>query len=151
MNWSRRLPPPYSPTRPWRSPERSRSSITSTPARRSTRTRRLGSTSCGGRRWPPQMPSKLGPRSRNGAHPDSAGHEMDVRRRSSQEGSAIAMSREHPQRSGRGRVLISKLGLDGHDVGAKVVAHALRDRGFEVIYLGIRQTPEVVVATARAE
>lgn len=48
----------------------------------------------------------------------------------------------------RGRILVSKLGLDGHDVGAHVVASGLRDAGFEVIYLGIRQRPEAVAATA---
>ena len=46
------------------------------------------------------------------------------------------------------RVLISKLGLDGHDRGAKLVAHALKGAGMEVIYLGIRQTIREVVATA---
>ena len=46
------------------------------------------------------------------------------------------------------RVLISKIGLDGHDRGAKVVAYGLRDAGFEVIYLNIRQTPEKIVSTA---
>ena len=46
------------------------------------------------------------------------------------------------------RVLIAKPGLDGHDRGAKVVARALRDAGMEVIYTGIRQTPEKIVATA---
>ncbi len=46
------------------------------------------------------------------------------------------------------RVLVSKIGLDGHDRGAKVVAYGLRDAGFEVIYLGIRQTPEQIVQTA---
>jgi methylmalonyl-CoA mutase C-terminal domain/subunit len=51
----------------------------------------------------------------------------------------------------RGRVLVTKLGLDGHDVGAKVVARILRDAGFEVIYLGIRQTPETVAMVARDE
>lgn len=49
------------------------------------------------------------------------------------------------------RVLVAKLGLDGHDRGAKLVALALRDAGYEVIYTGIRQTPEVVAATAVAE
>jgi methylmalonyl-CoA mutase, C-terminal domain len=48
----------------------------------------------------------------------------------------------------RGRVLVTKLGLDGHDVGAKVIARLLRDHGFEVIYLGIRQTPDAVAAVA---
>lgn len=49
------------------------------------------------------------------------------------------------------RILISKLGLDGHDRGAKVVALALRDAGFEVIYTGLHQTPEQVVETAVQE
>lgn len=49
------------------------------------------------------------------------------------------------------RVLIAKPGLDGHDRGAKVVARALRDAGFEVIYTGLRQTPEQIVAAAIAE
>ncbi|BBJ28879.1 cobalamin B12-binding domain-containing protein [Athalassotoga saccharophila] len=46
------------------------------------------------------------------------------------------------------KVLISKPGLDGHDRGAKVIARALRDAGMEVIYTGIRQTPEQIVQTA---
>jgi len=54
-----------------------------------------------------------------------------------------------PQR--RARVLVAKLGLDGHDRGAKVVAHALRDAGMEVIYTGLRRTARGVVATAIAE
>ncbi len=49
------------------------------------------------------------------------------------------------------RVLIGKIGLDGHDVGAKVVAAALRDAGMEVIYTGLRQTPENIVNTAIQE
>lgn len=49
------------------------------------------------------------------------------------------------------RVLIAKPGLDGHDRGAKVVARALRDAGYEVIYTGLRQTPEQIVAAAIAE
>ena len=49
------------------------------------------------------------------------------------------------------RVLIAKPGLDGHDRGAKVVARALRDAGMEVIYTGIRQTPEMIVETAVQE
>ena len=49
------------------------------------------------------------------------------------------------------RVLIAKPGLDGHDRGAKVVARALRDAGFEVIYTGLRQTPEQVAETALQE
>jgi methylmalonyl-CoA mutase C-terminal domain/subunit len=51
----------------------------------------------------------------------------------------------------RGRVLVAKVGLDGHDRGVKVVARMLRDAGFEVIYLGLRQTPESVAAAAAAE
>jgi len=53
--------------------------------------------------------------------------------------------------SRRIRVLIAKPGLDGHDRGAKVVAHALRDAGMEVIYTGIHQTPEMIVETAVQE
>jgi methylmalonyl-CoA mutase C-terminal domain/subunit len=49
------------------------------------------------------------------------------------------------------RVLIAKVGLDGHDRGAKVIATALRDAGMEVIYTGLRQTPEMVVNTALQE
>ncbi len=49
------------------------------------------------------------------------------------------------------RVLIAKPGLDGHDRGAKVVARALRDAGMEVIYTGIRQTPEMIVDAALQE
>jgi len=49
------------------------------------------------------------------------------------------------------RVLVAKPGLDGHDRGAKVVARALRDAGMEVIYTGIRQTPEMIVQTALQE
>jgi len=49
------------------------------------------------------------------------------------------------------RVLIAKPGLDGHDRGAKVIASALRDAGMEVIYLGLRQTPEMIVNAAVQE
>ena len=49
------------------------------------------------------------------------------------------------------RIVVAKPGLDGHDRGAKVVARALRDAGFEVIYTGLHQTPEQVVATAVQE
>ncbi len=49
------------------------------------------------------------------------------------------------------RVLIAKPGLDGHDRGAKVIVRALRDAGMEVIYTGIRQTPEMIVAAALQE
>ena len=49
------------------------------------------------------------------------------------------------------RVLIAKPGLDGHDRGAKIIARALRDAGMEVIYTGLRQTPEMVVEAAIQE
>jgi methylmalonyl-CoA mutase, C-terminal domain len=49
------------------------------------------------------------------------------------------------------RVLIAKPGLDGHDRGAKIIARALRDAGMEVIYTGLRQTPEQIVAAAVQE
>jgi methylmalonyl-CoA mutase C-terminal domain/subunit len=49
------------------------------------------------------------------------------------------------------RVVIAKPGLDGHDRGAKVIARALRDAGMEVIYTGLRQTPEMIVAAALQE
>lgn len=51
----------------------------------------------------------------------------------------------------RKRILIGKPGLDGHDRGAKYVAHILRDAGFEVIYTGIRRSPEQIVAAALQE
>ena len=49
------------------------------------------------------------------------------------------------------RVLVAKVGLDGHDRGAKIIARALRDAGMEVIYTGLRQTPEMVVNAALQE
>lgn len=49
------------------------------------------------------------------------------------------------------RVLVSKIGLDGHDRGAKVIAYGLRDAGFEVIFMGVRQTPERIVNIAIQE
>ncbi len=53
--------------------------------------------------------------------------------------------------SGRRRLLIGKVGLDGHDRGAKIIARALRDAGHEVIYTGLHKTPEQVVETAIQE
>ena len=53
--------------------------------------------------------------------------------------------------SGKIRVIVAKVGLDGHDRGAKVVARALRDAGVEVIYTGLHQTPEQIVAAAIQE
>jgi len=49
------------------------------------------------------------------------------------------------------RLLVGKVGLDGHDRGAKIIARALRDAGYEVIYTGLHQTPEMVVSTAIQE
>ncbi len=57
----------------------------------------------------------------------------------------------HPSAAGKIRLLVGKVGLDGHDRGAKIIARALRDAGFEVIYTGLHQTPEMVVATALQE
>ena len=56
-----------------------------------------------------------------------------------------------PPAARRKRILIGKPGLDGHDRGAKYVAHILRDAGYEVIYTGIRRTPEQIVASAIQE
>ncbi len=56
-----------------------------------------------------------------------------------------------PKETRRYKVLVAKLGLDGHDRGAKVVARALRDAGLDVVYLGVHQTPENVVRTAIEE
>ena len=56
------------------------------------------------------------------------------------------MSNQYPV-----RVLVAKPGLDGHDRGAKIIARALRDAGMEVIYTGIRQTPEMIVEAALQE
>ncbi len=55
------------------------------------------------------------------------------------------------QKSRKIRVIIGKVGLDGHDRGAKVIASALRDAGIEVIYMGLRQTPESMVEAAIQE
>ena len=57
----------------------------------------------------------------------------------------------HPGVQRRQRLLIGKVGLDGHDRGAKIIARALRDAGHEVIYTGLHQTPEQVVNTAVQE
>jgi len=60
-------------------------------------------------------------------------------------------AREAPMSGRPFRVLIAKPGLDGHDRGAKVIARALRDAGFEVIYTGLRQTPEQIATAAVQE
>lgn len=61
------------------------------------------------------------------------------------------MNQMSEQRKRPIRVLVAKVGLDGHDRGAKVIATALRDAGMEVIYTGLRQTPEMVVNAALQE
>jgi methylmalonyl-CoA mutase C-terminal domain/subunit len=61
------------------------------------------------------------------------------------------VSEHHPGAQQKIRVLIAKPGLDGHDRGAKVVARALRDAGMEVIYTGLRQTPEMIAEAALQE
>ena len=60
------------------------------------------------------------------------------------------MNQGNPERN-RIRVLIAKPGLDGHDRGAKVIARALRDAGFEVVYTGLHQTPEMIIQAAIQE
>lgn len=57
----------------------------------------------------------------------------------------------NPQSNSKIRVLVAKPGLDGHDRGAKVIARALRDAGFEVIYTGLHQTPDMVINAAIEE
>ena len=56
-----------------------------------------------------------------------------------------------PRMAGKRRIVVAKPGLDGHDRGAKIVARALRDAGFEVIYTGLHQTPEQIAETAIQE
>ena len=61
------------------------------------------------------------------------------------------MTQQQTQKGRPTRVLVAKPGLDGHDRGAKVIARALRDAGMEVIYTGIRQTPQMIVQAAVQE
>ena len=61
------------------------------------------------------------------------------------------MSEHRPSGKHKIRVLVAKPGLDGHDRGAKVIARALRDAGMEVIYTGLRQTPEMIAEAALQE
>ena len=56
-----------------------------------------------------------------------------------------------PRKPRKLRILVAKAGLDGHDRGVKIIARALRDAGYEVIYTGLHQTPEMIVATAVQE
>ena len=78
---------------------------------------------------------------------------MTVEDRPEDVGATAGLSGRYPHRRGGGpvRVLVAKPGLDGHDRGAKVVARALRDAGMEVIYTGLRQTPEMIVEAALQE
>lgn len=71
---------------------------------------------------------------------------MSERKTGPEQGDALSSSKGR-----RIRVLVAKPGLDGHDRGAKVVARALRDAGMEVIYTGLRQTPEMVAEAALQE
>src|SRR5208282_669824 len=75
------------------------------------------------------------------------------RRRRRERGAALAPRGrlESPAMAGKIRVVIAKVGLDGHDRGAKVIARALRDAGMEVIYTGLHQLPEQIVETAIQE
>jgi methylmalonyl-CoA mutase C-terminal domain/subunit len=66
-------------------------------------------------------------------------------------GEVFASSPVITREGGQVRVLIGKAGLDGHDRGAKVIARACRDAGFEVVYTGLHQTPEMIVNTAIQE
>jgi len=63
----------------------------------------------------------------------------------------MADKKTRPEQGRKIRVLVAKPGLDGHDRGAKVVARALRDAGMEVIYTGLRQTPEMIAEAALQE
>jgi len=63
----------------------------------------------------------------------------------------VSVSNHEPYQMRKLRVVIAKPGLDGHDRGAKVIARALRDAGMEVIYTGLRQTPEQIVSAALQE
>jgi methylmalonyl-CoA mutase C-terminal domain/subunit len=71
---------------------------------------------------------------------------MSERKTSPEQGEA-----QSPSKGRKIRVLVAKPGLDGHDRGAKVVARALRDAGMEVIYTGLRQTPEMIAEAALQE
>src|SRR5712691_3489672 len=66
-------------------------------------------------------------------------------------GHSVCSSRKARMSENKIRVLVAKPGLDGHDRGAKVIARALRDAGMEVIYTGLRQTPEMIAAAALQE
>jgi methylmalonyl-CoA mutase C-terminal domain/subunit len=64
---------------------------------------------------------------------------------------SMELTLSHPTTRRKVKVLVAKIGLDGHDRGAKVIARALRDAGFEVVYTGLRQTVDQVVAAAIQE
>ena len=85
-------------------------------------------------------------RLRNGSGQDDAvGRTDDVM------ASRASVVKWYPMADAKIRVLVAKPGLDGHDRGAKVIARALRDAGMEVIYTGLRQTPEMIVTAALQE
>src|SRR6185295_15326682 len=110
-------------------------------------TRRVPATPGGGGAWQgepdggdPRRGSRLCVRRRDLRDPEEG-----LLRLPGRQGAPVSRSAQ------RVRLLIGKVGLDGHDRGAKIVARALRDAGFEVIYTGLHQTPEMVVATAVQE
>src|SRR5438477_13066228 len=74
---------------------------------------------------------------------------MSIARSSASTATPRGCSRVPPARTLR--ILVAKPGLDGHDRGAKIIARALRDAGFEVIYTGLHQTPEMIAETAIQE
>src|SRR5438034_3365918 len=135
-SWGRAWPSSPSPSRPTRSPSRSTRSSAhrralSNPWPRHSRDRRpmamapRARSSSARRTWAPPGPRACSRASLDGVHPPMPGRPI--------------------------RVLIAKVGLDGHDRGAKVVARCLRDAGMEVIYTGLHRTPEEVVAAAVQE
>src|SRR2546422_11314328 len=131
---------------------------------RSCRPRPQGVAGSGGpQRAPGQRPGRLPVR---GALPPAPDPSLDARRqglrlearagrpRGDHEGRREAARRPRDARMTADRtvrVVVAKPGLDGHDRGAKIVARSLRDAGFEVIYTGLHQTPEQIVATAVQE
>src|SRR2546422_33229 len=129
---------PSSPTLPTRSRTfLSPLIVTAAPGLRGTL--RRPSSTCRRSRRPRRRPVRLGRR-------DLRHVEDGLRSVPRRPGAAVTMSGER-----KVRLLVGKVGLDGHDRGAKIIARALRDAGFEVIYTGLHQTPEMVVATALQE
>ena len=79
------------------------------------------------------------------------GHRGKYREVDDDAGACLKADVRLPPMTGTYRIIVAKPGLDGHDRGAKIVARALRDAGFEVIYTGIRQTPEMIAESAIQE